>query len=212
MTKRRQNSPNAGVVVRRTESPQSVHQPHRRGPATKRTSKRVRAERERATAFLFGSRTSRPPTHWSRVPSNPRRPTGQSARTVGLVRVLIGAGRGQANPQETAFGRSQFDGKLVVEQRDGEDSPTTAACDTFEDSPPLTAVVVIPHDVSAFETALGDVMPTVGESLRLERGPVCISITRLAREQRYSNFRNSSSVQPACSMMDRSVLGLRSRG
>ena len=54
--------------------------------------------------------------------------------------------------------------KVVAEQRNGEHSPMTAACDTFEESPPMTAVVVIPYDVSAFEASLGDVMPTVGDA------------------------------------------------
>lgn len=30
-------------------------------------------------------------------------------------------------------------------------------------SPPMTAIVVIPHEVSAFEAALGDVIKTVGD-------------------------------------------------
>ena len=38
-------------------------------------------------------------------------------------------------------------------------------------SPPLTAVVVIPHDVSAFEAALGDVMQTVGDVIAVGARP-----------------------------------------
>lgn len=52
---------------------------------------------------------------------------------------------------------------VVVEQRDGKDSPTTAACDMFVESPPMTAVVVIQQEVAAFESALGDVMQAAGD-------------------------------------------------
>ena len=63
---------------------------------------------------------------------------------------------------EIGFGSSQVDVKVVVEQRDGEDSPTAAACDALEEPPPVTAVVVIEHDVSSIEAALGDVLDSVG--------------------------------------------------
>ena len=62
---------------------------------------------------------------------------------------------------------------LPVEQRDGEDSPLAAACDTFEEPPPVIAVVVVQHDVSAFEAALGDVMQSVGnvDAVGARHGP-----------------------------------------
>ena len=63
---------------------------------------------------------------------------------------------------EIGFGSSQVDVKVVVEQRDGEDSPTAAACDALEEPPPVAAVVVVQHDVSSIEAVLGDVMDSVG--------------------------------------------------
>ena len=52
--------------------------------------------------------------------------------------------------------------EVVVEQRDGEDSPTAAACDALTEPPPVAAVVVIEHNVSSIEAALGDVLDSVG--------------------------------------------------
>lgn len=42
----------------------------------------------------------------------------------------------------------------------------------------MTAVVVIPHDVPAFEAALGGVMQTVEVVNAVERGTVCVPIIR----------------------------------
>jgi len=63
---------------------------------------------------------------------------------------------------EIGFGSSQVDVEVVVEQRDGEHSPTAAPCHTFEEPRPVAAVVVIEHDVWSIKAALGDVMDSVG--------------------------------------------------
>ena len=63
---------------------------------------------------------------------------------------------------EIGFGSSEVDVEVVVEQCDGEDSPTAAASDALEEPPPVTAVIVVQHDASTFEAALGDVMDSVG--------------------------------------------------
>ena len=64
--------------------------------------------------------------------------------------------------REIGLGSSQIDVEVIVEQCDGEDSPVAAASNTLEEPPPMTAVIVVQHDVSSVEAALGDVMDSVG--------------------------------------------------
>ena len=59
------------------------------------------------------------------------------------------------------LGRSQVEVEVIVERRNGEDSPATTAGDTLEQPPPMTAVVVIDHDVATLQPALSDVMQSV---------------------------------------------------